>query len=78
MLGALGFLGAVLLAAACSDRPGSAEAPPPPPPAVPVGVATAERKPVPVALVAVGNVQAYTTVSVKAQIAGQIMQVHFK
>ena len=45
---------------------------------MPVGVATAERKPVPVTVTAVGNVQAYTTVSVKAQIAGQIMQVHFK
>jgi multidrug efflux system membrane fusion protein len=27
---------------------------------------------------AVGNVQAYTTVSVKAQVAGQIVQVHFR
>jgi multidrug efflux system membrane fusion protein len=78
MLGALGLLGAVLSAAGCSDRPGSAQTPPAPAPAVPVGVATAERKPVPVAVTAVGNVQAYTTVSVKAQIAGQIMQVHFK
>jgi multidrug efflux system membrane fusion protein len=43
-----------------------------------VGVAVAERRPVPVTLVAVGNVQAYTTVSVKSQIAGQLVQVHFK
>jgi multidrug efflux system membrane fusion protein len=41
-------------------------------------VAVAERKPVPLTVVAVGNVQAYTTVSVKAQIAGQIVEVHFK
>ena len=78
VLGALGFLGAVLSAAGCSDRPGSAQTPPAPSPAVPVGVATVERKPVPLKVVAVGNVQAYTTVSLKAQVAGQIVQVHFK
>ena len=69
---------ALVLLAGCSDQPGSAATPPPSAPPVPVGVATAERKPVPVTLAVVGNVQAYSTVSVKAQIAGQIMQVHFK
>lgn len=78
LVGALGLLGAVLSVAGCSDRPGSAQTPPARAPAVPVGVAAAERKPVPVTLVAVGNVQAYTTVSVKSQIAGQLVQVHFK
>lgn len=78
VLGALSFLGAVLSAAGCSDSPGSAQTRPAPAPAVPVGVAAVERKPVPLKVVGVGNVQAYTTVSVKAQIAGQIVQVHFK
>ena len=44
---------------------------------MPVGVATAEQKVVPVQVTAVGNVQAYTTVGVKSQVAGQIQQVHF-
>jgi multidrug efflux system membrane fusion protein len=44
---------------------------------VPVGAATAEQRPVPVQVTAVGTVQAYTTVGVKSQVAGQIQQVHF-
>src|SRR5438067_820679 len=62
--------------AGCSDRAGSqprAAAPP----AVPVGVATVEQKTIPVQVTAVGNVQAYTTVSLKSQVAGQIVKVHF-
>jgi membrane fusion protein, multidrug efflux system len=62
--------------AGCSDRAG-AQKPPPAPPAVPVGVATAEQKVIPLQVTAVGNVQAYTTVGVKSQIAGQIVKVHF-
>jgi multidrug efflux system membrane fusion protein len=76
-LGALGLLAAMLAAAACSDSSGSAQTRPAAAPAVPVGVAVAERKPVPLTVVAVGNVQAYTTVSIKAQVAGQILEVHF-
>ena len=68
------------LAAGCSDRatgtPKGAAAPAAPP-AVPVGVATAEEKIVPVQVTAVGNVQAVTTVGVKSQVAGQITRVHF-
>jgi multidrug efflux system membrane fusion protein len=44
---------------------------------VPVGAATAEQRLVPVQVTTVGNVQAYTTVGVKSQVAGQIHQVHF-
>ncbi|MGH7391109.1 MAG: efflux RND transporter periplasmic adaptor subunit [Candidatus Rokuibacteriota bacterium] len=67
-----------LACAACSDRAGGAQGRPAPAPAVPVGVAAVERKIVPVQVTAVGNVQAYTTVSVKPQMAGQIVQVHFQ
>ena len=73
---AVALLTATLSLGACSDRPGNAQTPSAPP-AVPVGVATAEQKVVPVQVNTVGNVQAYTTVGVKAQIAGQIQQVHF-
>jgi multidrug efflux system membrane fusion protein len=41
-------------------------------------VATVEQKTVPLQVLAVGTVQAYTTVGVKSQVAGQIHTVHFK
>ena len=46
--------------------------------AVPVLVATAIRKTIPVQLHAVGNVEPYTTVSIKSQVTGVLMQAHFK
>ncbi len=76
-LAVLGLAIACLSLAACSDRSGAQGRPVPPPP-VPVGVATAERKAVPLQVTTVGNVQAYTTVSVRPQVAGQILEVHFK
>jgi multidrug efflux system membrane fusion protein len=63
-------------AGACSDRAGNAQTPSAPP-AVPVGVAQAEQRTVPVTIASVGNVQPYTTVAVRAQVGGQIDQVHF-
>jgi multidrug efflux system membrane fusion protein len=44
----------------------------------PVEVTAVVQKTVPVQLRAIGNVQAYSTVSVKSQIAGQLMRVYFK
>lgn len=46
--------------------------------AVPVMVATAIQKAVPMQIRAVGNVEAYTTVSVKSQVTGVLNQAHFK
>ncbi|HXV84812.1 MAG TPA: efflux RND transporter periplasmic adaptor subunit [Candidatus Binatia bacterium] len=46
--------------------------------AVPVLVATATQKAMPVQIRAVGNVEAYSTVSVKSQVTGVLMQAHFK
>jgi len=46
--------------------------------AVPVLVATAIQKSVPVLIRAVGNVEAYNTVSVKSQVTGVLQQAHFK
>jgi multidrug efflux system membrane fusion protein len=66
-----------LALAGCSEGRGGAQAKPGPPPPVPVGAATAEARTVPVQVTAVGTVQAYTTVGVKSQVAGQIQQVHF-
>jgi membrane fusion protein, multidrug efflux system len=51
---------------------------PPPPPAVPVLVATVTEKTVPVELKVIGNVEAYSTVSIKSRLSGQLVQVNFK
>src|ERR1700687_6079134 len=46
--------------------------------AVPVLAATAQQKVVPVQIRAVGNVEAYSTVSIKSQVTGVLTQAHFK
>ncbi len=46
--------------------------------AVPVTVATVIQKDIPVQLRAIGNVEAYSTVSVKSQVVGQLVGVYFK
>src|SRR5215831_440971 len=48
------------------------------PPAVPVSTVAVALKSVPVRLQAIGNVEPYTTVAVKARVDGQIVSVHFK
>lgn len=45
--------------------------------AVPVTVVSVAQKTVPVQIIAIGNVEAYATVSVKSQVTGQLAQVHF-
>lgn len=45
---------------------------------VPVTVATAVEKDVPVQVRAIGNVEPYSTVSVKSQVEGQLAEVHFQ
>lgn len=74
---ALALVAALALLVGCSDS-GGAQTKSVPPPAVPVGVATVEQKSVPLQILAVGTVQAYTSVGVKSQVAGQIVTVHFK
>jgi multidrug efflux system membrane fusion protein len=46
--------------------------------AVPVVVATVHQRDVPIELTVVGNVEAYSTVSIRPQISGQLLNVHFK
>ena len=70
-------LGAMTMGAVgCSDR-ATAQKTPPAAPAVPVSVAEVTQRAVPLQVSAVGNVQAFTTVSIKSQVAGEIQQVHF-
>lgn len=48
------------------------------PQAIPVAVASAEKRDVPVYLTGLGSVQAYNTVSLKSRVDGQIVQIAFK
>lgn len=48
------------------------------PQAIPVAVAPAEQRDVPVYLSGLGSVQAYNTVSLKSRVDGQIVQIAFK
>ena len=76
---------AVLLAVAAAlafvafrYMPGTRAAAPKAPTAVPVSVAQVVQKSVPVTLHAIGNVEPYTSVAVKARVDGQIVAVRFK
>src|SRR5438874_1835160 len=64
------------LLSACSGGGGAAERASEPPP-VPVTVAPAVQKDAPVTLRAIGNVAAYSTVSLKAQVEGRVARVYF-
>jgi membrane fusion protein, multidrug efflux system len=66
----------VLLAAGCGKQ--EADSGPAKPRPVPVVVAKATQKTVPVQMDAIGNVEAFKTVSIKPQVSGPLMKVHFK
>jgi len=73
----IGILGLMLLAvfsSGCSDEKSKKPVSAP----IPVTVSTAVQKTVPVQLRVIGNVQAYSSITVKSRIPGQIMQVYFK
>ena len=60
------------------DSKDAVQAAKPQPAGAPVRVATVASRTMPVELQAIGNVEAISTVSIKAQISGQLMRVHFK
>jgi multidrug efflux system membrane fusion protein len=66
------LLSVSLFTVSCSE-PKKPAAPP-----VPVLVGTVTEKTVPVELKVIGNVEAYSTVSIKSRLAGQVVQVNFK
>jgi membrane fusion protein, multidrug efflux system len=75
------FLIAVLAAAAFivfQANRGSRADPQKGAPAVPVTTAAVTTKTVPVRIYAIGNVESFTTVALKARVDGQIVSVHFK
>jgi multidrug efflux system membrane fusion protein len=61
----------------CSDKQ-AVQAAKPQAPAAPVTVATVTERSMPVQVQTIGNVEAIATVSIKPQISGQLVGVHFK
>lgn len=64
---------ALVSPAGCSQKQAA-----PPRESVPVSVASASVKDVPVQVTAIGHVEAYATVSLKAQVGGEITKIGFK
>lgn len=73
-MGALLVLIGLVVLSACSEKKAQPISAPP----VPVTLAEVVEKTVPLEVRAIGNVEAYSTVSVKALIAGELTAVHFK
>jgi len=71
--GILGLFLLTLLSSGCSDEKSKRPVSVP----IPVTVSTAIQKTVPVQLRAIGNVQAYSTVTVKSKVGGELVSVHF-
>lgn len=67
-----GFVVALLITA-CTAKKDKPRAKPP----VPVKVALAQQKDVPVQVKAIGTIEAYTSVAIKSQVSGQIARIHF-
>ena len=61
----------------CSCSPGGKPPSTPPPKGVPVTTGSAVQKSIPIQVRAIGAVEAYSTVSVKTMVGGQIMKVGF-
>src|ERR1700726_2601827 len=76
------WLGLALAVAAslcgCSGKPSGGDKTTHGTAVVPVFVAQAEARDVPVELRNIGNVEAYATVTVRSQLTGQIVKVHFQ
>jgi membrane fusion protein, multidrug efflux system len=67
----------LLLTAGCSNKD-AVQAAKPQAAGAPVRIATVASRTMPVELQAIGNVEAISAVTIKAQISGQLMRVHFK
>jgi multidrug efflux system membrane fusion protein len=72
--GAVALLIAGSFAAGCAKQQAAA----PPRAAVPVVVAKVTQKAMPVQVTAIGNVEPYSTISIRAQVAGELLEVHFQ
>lgn len=72
--GAVGWVAVAALACGCAKQ----QAAPPARPAATVTVARVTQKTMPVEITAVGNVEAISTISIRAQVAGEVQDVPFK
>ena len=70
------LLSLLALLCACKQKATEAAGPAKRPP-VPVTVATVTQRTIPVEVRAIGNVEAFSTIGVKALVAGQLMHVYF-
>jgi multidrug efflux system membrane fusion protein len=62
------------LSLAACNRTEQPKGPPPPPPPVPVSVAKAQERDMPVQLRSVGNVESISAVTIRPQVAGQLIE----
>jgi membrane fusion protein, multidrug efflux system len=67
-------LSTVALVSGCTENKAAA----PPPPGVPVVVTNVLEKVMPVEVTSVGNVEPVSTVAIRAQVSGELLEVHFK
>jgi multidrug efflux system membrane fusion protein len=73
-IGLFGLLLVAIFSSGCSSEKSRKPVSSP----IPIIVATAIQKTVPVQLRVIGNVQAYSSITVKSRVPGQIMRVYFK
>jgi len=73
LTGILGLLFLAVFSSGCSNEKSKKPVSAP----LPVTISTAIQKTVPVQLRAIGNVQAYSTVTVKSKVGGELVGVHF-
>ncbi len=71
---AIGFLSIIILISCTTESKVQEKRPP----GAPVSVATVIQKDVPVQLRVIGKVEAYSTVSIRALVEGELWKVHFK
>src|SRR5579862_5391273 len=71
---AVSFVAFASLASGCAKQ----KAAPPARPGTRVSVAKVLQKTMPVEVTAVGNVEAISTISIRAQVAGEVQSIHFK
>jgi multidrug efflux system membrane fusion protein len=72
-VGILGFLFLAIFSLGCSNEKSNKPVSAP----IPITVGTATQKTVPVELRAIGNVQPFSTVTVKSKVGGELIRVHF-
>lgn len=72
------LLGATLVLAACNSGSTASNQGKPSAPPVPVHVAAAEQRDIPIQIRAIGTVEPFTTVTVKSQVEGALAEVHFQ